>query len=125
MTTLKLDDEWGLNVDNHFAANVFEVINKRKLDGLPDVRSEAQLCEVCSTLDISRAAFKVQLDVGRLQQTAPTCNLCRLVWKACEGEELSRSSSVTLARVGSWLWMGPTRSFSLCRTPGEAFAQDR
>lgn len=97
--TFKLDNEWGFNVDNHFAANVFEAISKLKLRGLPDVRNEAQLCEICSTLELSRAAFRAQRDVDRLQQMAQTCDLSRLLWRACKEGGTSRSSRVTHWRV--------------------------
>ncbi|KAK0613670.1 hypothetical protein B0T14DRAFT_499110 [Immersiella caudata] len=124
LTTIRVavKDEWESLVDNKFASSLFATMKSSKI-ALPESQLSSNLCEECKDLRkrIWIMGFNKTYHTDQLRQRAETkiCDLCGLLWKACERHRFTEQARVLFERHESSLKINGVgqRALSIFRSP--------
>lgn len=80
LTDVQLNDIWEFHVDNRFAE---AFLNHIDLSESGSATCLSQLCGKCQGLEISAPHFDIVDGWEDLEQSANTCDFCRMRWSIC------------------------------------------
>lgn len=113
-----------MQVDNDFASSLFTAIRSSDMT-LPESRPSSNLCDDCEDFRkrIWNMSFNKTYPTHQLRHRAEVkaCDLCGLLWSACERHSFTKHPVVRFERKDSSLrinGVGP-QVLSIFRSPGE------
>jgi hypothetical protein len=71
--------DWEFQIDNNFADKVVASVGAREF--IPQTRILHQLCSSCSGQDFLKGGFSIEERVSTLEDRAPKCDLCRMLYE--------------------------------------------
>jgi serine/threonine protein kinase len=118
--TLPPMENWVFDVDVAFAETVLNEVGAQAM--LPTTDTRTKLCNRCHKLEFWAADFKIVDKFSALTQRATICDFCKLISKACEGNEAIQNDRVRIERRQSTLVVAGEKPFpvlSIVRSPGK------
>ncbi|SPQ24631.1 1c852c8e-3c27-4064-b4f6-a4ad5c015261 [Thermothielavioides terrestris] len=120
----ELDNIWERSVDNELAAEIFSAAQRTSAAARqPEVVPSSNLCKTCQTLrdGIWEPAFSQSYQHSHLEAAseARSCDLCGLLWRACQRLHATKASSILVKREGSYIKLNsiPEPALSILRSP--------
>ncbi|GKT66528.1 hypothetical protein ColTof3_13867 [Colletotrichum tofieldiae] len=111
--TERFDDSWDLIEDNQFTQRVF---SSNELAALRDeyTAPSSNLCEQCADFrtQLWRPGFDISYTLEHLREHHQ-CDLCKLFWKVCQRQGLTKRTNVIFRREGSSLKVNDSRQPAL------------
>lgn len=71
--------DWEFQIDNNFADKLVASVDVQEF--VPQTRAHPQLCGSCSTQDFLKGGFSIEERVSALEDRAPQCDLCRMLYE--------------------------------------------
>jgi hypothetical protein len=117
-------NKWELLVDNRFASELRHISTTSVSDGYAEGHPSSKLCSDCQKFSASvlQPSFSMVYQMVDLEARSKgtQCDLCGLLWRACERHDATKLPNVLLQRVGSSLRMNGMSggALSIFRSPG-------
>ncbi|KAI4689686.1 uncharacterized protein J4E88_003041 [Alternaria novae-zelandiae] len=71
--------DWEFNVDNEFAHKVVAIVDGQEFIPQPNIAH--RICAACSARDFLQGGFSIEERVSTLEDRAPECDLCRMLYE--------------------------------------------